>query len=520
MDEHAVKLFKKRRAKRLADRGVPQFRETRALKKTTKPIVTPTYNVDDEEEERNVNQNVNENKNTGGGGHGNTRLPFGLCKRFGIEVDPSWQPRDAWDALAGKGITPSEAYRRLGRGEDPGVSEKSGESKKTPKKTTIEKNGKTMNLKAGHTSTGGYSVEMSYTDEKGMKQVYATAKFETKEDMLYYLKDNGVDHFQMEDGETVNPQEMELPKRVFSREINKWTGATEGFEGVGISLSKGKFVAFGQTFNGKKKPIETFNTMEEAEKYFTDRGVNPEDIKSSSTAKSGKGRGSKGPRWLHSEKKEYFEENGIKYGKTGLNRILGGCSLEAKDEQGHVYRKTFKTQTEAIRYLKDQGVEKTTLNGKEINPQEIEIPKTVATYKGTEYQDFEITAGASRVMQHIIDDYTPEKYVIALNARGVDLDGKPKTISVLPSMKREECTDENIRKAVEKASKDLGIDLSGYKMPKAADLCKEYDDKVAAEEKRVKDFIQWEKDHPKEAEERKRAIEWHRRTGKGYYSDG
>lgn len=46
-------------------------------------------------------------------GHGNTRLPFGLCKREGIEIDPDWTPKDAWAALAGKGYSAAEAYKQL-----------------------------------------------------------------------------------------------------------------------------------------------------------------------------------------------------------------------------------------------------------------------------------------------------------------------------------------------------------------------------------------------------------------------
>lgn len=38
------------------------------------------------------------------------RLPFGLCKRYGIKTEDSWTPRDAWNALKGRrGIDPREA---------------------------------------------------------------------------------------------------------------------------------------------------------------------------------------------------------------------------------------------------------------------------------------------------------------------------------------------------------------------------------------------------------------------------
>ena len=38
--------------------------------------------------------------------HGNTGLPFGLCAKYGIGLPKNATPRDAWNALAGKGIYP------------------------------------------------------------------------------------------------------------------------------------------------------------------------------------------------------------------------------------------------------------------------------------------------------------------------------------------------------------------------------------------------------------------------------
>ena len=45
--------------------------------------------------------------------HGNTKIPFGLCQREGIEIDPSWTPRDAWAALADKGYSVALVYEDL-----------------------------------------------------------------------------------------------------------------------------------------------------------------------------------------------------------------------------------------------------------------------------------------------------------------------------------------------------------------------------------------------------------------------
>lgn len=54
-----------------------------------------------------------EEKGSSGGGHGNTKIPFGLCQREGIEIGPNWTPRDAWDALADKGYSASDIYDKL-----------------------------------------------------------------------------------------------------------------------------------------------------------------------------------------------------------------------------------------------------------------------------------------------------------------------------------------------------------------------------------------------------------------------
>lgn len=53
-----------------------------------------------------------EEEKKGFGGR-NTRLPFGLCKRFGIDLPDGATPRDAWDALAGKGVSARGAYSYL-----------------------------------------------------------------------------------------------------------------------------------------------------------------------------------------------------------------------------------------------------------------------------------------------------------------------------------------------------------------------------------------------------------------------
>ena len=42
----------------------------------------------------------------------NNRLPYGLCKKYGIEVPPGTTPHEAWELLKEHGIDPDGAYRK------------------------------------------------------------------------------------------------------------------------------------------------------------------------------------------------------------------------------------------------------------------------------------------------------------------------------------------------------------------------------------------------------------------------
>ena len=64
------------------------------------------------QEEQSEEQNSEQGKN-----HGNTRLPFGLCERYGIRLSRDATPRDAWNALKGVGITPEMGYEIAGKDE-------------------------------------------------------------------------------------------------------------------------------------------------------------------------------------------------------------------------------------------------------------------------------------------------------------------------------------------------------------------------------------------------------------------
>ena len=92
----AIEEYRKRRQSRLDAKAVYDYKERRDQRWIAR--------MDDDEENGN---------NTGSGGHGNTKIPFGLCQREGIAIDPKWSPKDAWDALAGKGYSAGEVYKSL-----------------------------------------------------------------------------------------------------------------------------------------------------------------------------------------------------------------------------------------------------------------------------------------------------------------------------------------------------------------------------------------------------------------------
>lgn len=63
------------------------------------------------------NQNVlNEELDEDKKNSGNTGLPFGLCKKFGVPLSKDATPREAWEALKGVGITPEQGYEMAKKG--------------------------------------------------------------------------------------------------------------------------------------------------------------------------------------------------------------------------------------------------------------------------------------------------------------------------------------------------------------------------------------------------------------------
>lgn len=417
----AINDYRARREKRLAERGIyPEkiskiiaFAQRRAAR-----LDARGYRADAEEDDKDNNQN--EGGGSSGGAHGNTRLPFGLCMRFGIDIDPSWGPREAWDALADKGITPSGAYERLRKGEDPGTADTPEPPKEPVKKFSSEDYGGAEydSLRSWKSSVGRKTVwrligsRVEGTGDGSYAPAYLTEAFSTKEDLIRYLKEKGVEEFaDPETGEIINPKEMETPTPLFTR------GKT-GYSAVTIGLKDGRYTIYATDMAGKKQAIKDYGSLKEAQEYLAAYKVDPDAIKLSPAIKK---REKERLEWLSSDKKLYFEDGGVKYGDPKIEKDWRGYYLSGEAEDGSKFSKKFETKADAMAFLKDQGVERVKFEKETLNPQEFEMPATKAVIGGRAYQDLELTIGSYGEVQLSGTDLDGEKRGIAQRRYGETL---------------------------------------------------------------------------------------------------
>ena len=432
MTDISVINYRKRREERLAKRGyktkLNEYRKTKDGTKVEKPLkaVVREDAPDDKEQTNGSNGN-----NGGGGGHGNTRLPYGLCKRFGIEILPEWSPRDAWDALAGEGISASGAYTRLKQGRDPGTPIKGEEppKKKEPKVSFETTGGETVDQLETHKYSWDRSTPYRLMGKRPDGRWY-TSYFPTKGDMLYFLREKGVEEIRDPDtDELVNPVEMELPKVLFTM------GAAynpQRYSSASIGLRDGRYAIVATDMDGKKKKINDFSSLAYAKQFLEKYGVSEDDVKLSPALKK---REAERKSWLDSDKVEYIVKDGVKFGdlKGEKDGSYWGSRyrLTCSDENGDIGERVFPGRTSLIKYLKEQGVERAKVDGEYINPQEFEIPKTVATIRGKDFQKLELK-------------YAERADMIVLS--GTDIEGEPEKIDGCGSRYADESYDDFIQR--------------------------------------------------------------------------
>ena len=416
----AIEEYYARRAKRLAEKAgarldekdkVAEYKKRRAAR-----LKARGYRADAPYQEP-TNEEVAQlqgSRGGGGGGHGNTRLPFGLCKRFGIDIDSSWTPKDAWAALAGKGITPEKAFEALKKGEDPGKVGTEGETavKAEPvKKITVgETEYGELEGKKSLWASAGEKWELRgkrIGETGGFSTAYMSKRFRTKTDMMAFLKEKGVEEFaDPETGEVVNPKEMDIPEPALK--VKTYIGTT-GYTAMTLGLRGGRYVLTGTDYDGGKVKLGDWSSIDKAKDYVQRFGGKVEDMKMSPALKK---REAERVAWLKSDKKEYFEKDGVKYGDVEISYAgYSGWTISGESEDGQKTYVRAKTKAEAMQYLKEQGVQKVRINKETFNPQEYEIPKTVAEVDGHKYQKLEIG---------FVSGYYGSRAVLI----GTDLDGK------------------------------------------------------------------------------------------------
>lgn len=510
----AVSEFKSRREKRLASRGIYPDSVSRIIayaKRREGRLDDRGYRADADGDE--------EKKDNNGGGHGNTKLPFGLCMRFGIEIGEGWTPSDAWDALAGKGITAEGAYDRLKKGEDPGTPD-SGATKAASRSIKIIEHPYEVSdavYEDGKLQLRGYDLGkdpdgsaikikefttkselLRFLKEQGVEEFpdpdtgevinpkemevppaktvkperYSGAEYEhltgrkrswvsrgdkpwelsgdmigesesgywppkkmrlpfmTKTDMLEWLKEQGVEEFaDPETGEIINPKEMELPKKV-----GGWLGI--GYIALALGLRDGRYTVTGTDYEGKKRKLDDFGSFEQAKAFIEGKtGGKMEDVKMSPALKK---REAERTAWLSSDKKEYFEVGGTKYGDVTIIGYPGYWTLIGEDEHGVKKSLSFTSKPELMKYLQDQGIESVKDDeGKKVNPMEEKIPEAKFHIGGSDYLDAGIYAreggsvyffgndmdGQRRALAYFRSTETPEDFIKRIeNTYGISRD--------------------------------------------------------------------------------------------------
>lgn len=112
----SVQRYRERRQARLDAKAVEEYHRRRDERLNSR--------FDDDEDGNNAHAKRS-------GGHGNTKIPYGLCQREGIPVDPKWSPSDAWAALEKKGYSAGSVYKEL---KETGKVARKGTAKRPPTK--------------------------------------------------------------------------------------------------------------------------------------------------------------------------------------------------------------------------------------------------------------------------------------------------------------------------------------------------------------------------------------------------
>lgn len=192
------------------------------------------------------NSNYNEIINEEGGtpeknARGNTGLPFGLCKKYGISLPENATPRDAWDALEKKtGLKPEQIYPILGKSpliQNPNAVPIKNEAPQVPQTPPEKKPQKTY---------GDYMKELAKKDHdfffgegnyrKVTNQYYRFKRVLSNDDII--LVTNNVRMVKGSPVLVVDNNKAVYLKNWQIKPVSNWD---EGIEGYAVKLSRRYF---------------------------------------------------------------------------------------------------------------------------------------------------------------------------------------------------------------------------------------------------------------------------------------
>ena len=237
-----------------------------------------------------------------------------------------------------------------------------------------------------------YYVTADKVSGSGTPGEYSPARFSrefyTKEDMLYWLRDLGIEEYTDETGKVIDPTTIELPKK-------EVTIDGRGYSEVAIGLRGGLYTVVGTALDGKKRTVFSAESYADVKEELAKHGYDAEKAKMSPSLRK---REKERVEWMTASDKQYIEHDGVKYGDLKIEHdpetyMARRWTIKGSDEGGSVKTWRFATRAEAMEFLKEQGVAKVREGKEKIDPSTVEIPKTVATIGGTKFQEVGIAKG-------------------------------------------------------------------------------------------------------------------------------
>lgn len=213
------------------------------------------------------------------GGHGNTKLPFGLCEKYGIEVQNGWTPREAWEALEGKGVSAKEEYRKLKEKQKAAETKKAQtvsrheaarasflktqEDAETKRKELLQKQydarGREINLEYGSLSQCKSRFLKAEQERVKAKELYETINGRNLDELNAELEDLDKKHRELEE---INHKYYDRPPRKTPEydEWREWCQSLGGREAIQDMLNNEFFTPGGTAdrFNKVQRAINAY----------------------------------------------------------------------------------------------------------------------------------------------------------------------------------------------------------------------------------------------------------------------